>query len=604
MRGDIAPSSYRLMKINGPGQMDLSAFSASTFLFVEKAIAMMSDSHYDIELVKKLDHIYVPERDLTTEEKLRAEKSFFKTPDSIKCQSVICDMVRAHLVEFISKDDENYPKVPVVIMRVFAVVKELKTATQTGLARPIENGNPVNNESSEQRQKFSLAGATQLLELLLSLDSEGMTAFHFDFCNYYFQLRNSRPDQHHFRVGDRLFRWLVVTMGWYKATFIAQALTLHMTLDGISCELLLPEHLSTLPSPPGIVRLKSGAAIVCIYDSVIIFDKVSTLKVHRTRVLANARAAHALLKYERIQPFGEAFVWCGFEFICRPSGVSWRVNPDTIANWNLVLESSLDATPRSLWRILGVLNFIFVILELPKRLLGPGRNMQGEIGLIQKEEWDSEDSRIYKIFPWAIQIFGKIKNDFRHRRTRKIPRTVLRFATDATLLRWGWYQLNEEGDIINEDGGDFPFVASIDVCEAYSAAQAIGKADELDSEAMLLLAGDNIPQMLAFDKGTSTAPLLYAEIVRAKVDTNPRVMVLIDVTTLENVADIKSRPDEIFSDEEIKLRKQLTSARTAAGLRAWLLCGSTFFSRTSSRSEEEISNVEDQVPPTDDMNEE
>ena len=589
LKGDIAPSSYKLMKIDRAGKMKTEVFSSSPFAFTRIAYQMLlHDPHYNIDDVAP-KYVFDPKL---------GKSGLDATPDSIKYERLVHEMKNKNLVQAIALESVI---APVVVLRLFAVVKETAFLGSPGLARPIENGRPV-KPKKDASSGFSLAGATQMLLLLLDLASEGMSAYHYDYSNYYFQIKNYRPRDHVFRIGNQLWEWLVTTMGWFKATFIAQALTIHMAVDGC---IDVAETFSSLTSPPGIIRLTNGGAIVCIYDSVVIFDKIRFLKHHQKRVVENSRKAYALLKYEIIQPLNESFVWCGFEFLPLPCGLSWRVNPETLVSWKVVFESVMDATPRTLWKILGLLSFIWVILELPKRLLGPGRHMQGNIGLVDAAGWDVVDNRISMIFAWAKTTFESVNNVFRHRRTRRIPRDVLRFAADATLVLWGWYQLDEEGSIIDECGGAFPQngeIWTIDECEAYAAAQAICKADEINPNALLILAGDNIPVEQAFDKGSSQKPQLYFQIQRARVDQNARVLLLADVTTDENVADIKTRPSEVYTFEEVALRKSQTSTRMSLALRHWLLHGSTFFSRHSERNVaiDDLSAVEDQEPPTDD----
>ena len=166
-------------------------------------------------------------------------------------------------------------------------------------------------------------------------------------------------------------------MGWDKATRIAQALTMFMVLRGAS----LPQGFKELRAPPGFLMYDSYL-VICIYDSVVIFDTAPKLILWKARIEHNRCSANAKFKYDTMQEMNVPFVFCGFELLISPNGLSWRAAPDLLATWTQILACALQPTPRTLWSLLGALTFIMTVLEIPPRFLGFARHLQSEMGLI------------------------------------------------------------------------------------------------------------------------------------------------------------------------------------------------------------------------------
>ena len=173
----------------------------------------------------------------------------------------------------------------------------------------------------------------------------------------------------------------------------------------------VPADFANLRAPPGYLMFESYL-IICIYDSVVIFDTPANLTLWKARIEHNRISAHATFKYDTMQPLDVPFTFCGFELLVTPNGLRWRVAPELLTTWEL-------PTPRTLWSLLGVLTFINTVLEVSPRFLGFARNLQSEMGLIADGHWDVVHEPIAPVFAECVQFFRKIKNVFRHSKSRK-----------------------------------------------------------------------------------------------------------------------------------------------------------------------------------------
>ena len=562
-KGSLAPSTYGLMSIENAGKLSISYFEKSRVCFVSQAITLLFSDHYN---VLDVNPTYIG-----------TKCAFEHTPDSKKYTKLVTHMLSKNLVERLKIDRlSNDDKI--VILRLFAVVKDPRLQ----IARPIENGRPI-KKHDPQLQPFSLAGATQMIELFHSFTSAGKNAYHFDLANYYFQVKNPAPQQHVFRVGNDLYCWKVLTMGWDRATRIAQSFTIDITTRGAR----LPADFNTRTAPPGSILFDSYL-LICVYDSVLILDKAKELLQWRKRIEENRKEAHALFKYEKLQPPGEAFVFCGLELKLTNLGLEWRVDPAIMSLWSQILSQKLPRTPKTLWRLMGFFQFVFTILGLPRVWLGPARKAQSKIGLVQQEEWNCVHPEVEPAVHVLMDVFRRVDNSFfRHKRSRKRSSAILRFATDATLSHWGWYLLNEHGDVLAEDGGARVFPC-IDEGEAYAVAQALLHARMLDPDGhfVVIIGGDNIPVEKAFYKGSSKSDPVYNEIVRSDVSKMSAVIVYADICSDDNFADIKSRPDKYYAPEEIAWRRSATLCRIEGAWLNWIRTGCAYTARTVGFDEE------------------
>lgn len=564
-KGDLAPSHYKLMKCTNVAKINLEFFRKSKLSFVGSALGLLSAPHFDtaklgVQHKVDLTNLSVAERMA----KLRG------TVDSSSYANLTGEMTRVGLIREIDITESALKEI--IILKMFAVVKDV---SQT-LARPIENGRPVRTEGKE---KFTLAGATQITKILRETRSEGMSAFHFDLDNCYFQYRNDFPMMHGFRCGDAIFTWQVLTMGWDYATRICQSLTMDITLRGA---LGVPTEITSSAIPPGVVHLENGCKVFCVYDSVLVLDRMQALSKWSTRVEENRREAHASFKYAMVQPFNTFFEYCGFEMFVSLDGIQWRIAKTTLDPWLERTTCALECTRRSLWRLLGFLTFAYTVLGVSSRLLGGGRHIQANCGLVTDAEWDIVDDTLEECISDLTRQIRNIKNVRQHYDPRKRCRNddprILRVVSDASKQKWCFYVVDHSGQII--DQGEGPASGDIAESEAIGVAEGILRIRRLvGNNSVIVLAGDNISVMRGFAKGYAASKNIHAQIVRSKIAEIEGVVIVVDVSTDDNLADIGTRPDRVYSGEEEEFRRRRTIERMEAGLELWILHGTVFVSR-------------------------
>ena len=138
----------------------------------------------------------------------------------------------------------------------------------------------------------------------------GMVALHGDLSNYYFQIPipQSQYHNHCFLVNKELYAWKVLTMGFFKATSIAEALCIHLVLSGG------PES-EFSDSPNGLIHLSTGGLVVVIYDSFLLIERPSIVAEYKKRIVENCTIAKAKLKYIQVSNLEEPFEYCGFTLV-------------------------------------------------------------------------------------------------------------------------------------------------------------------------------------------------------------------------------------------------------------------------------------------------
>lgn len=570
-----------LMDIKNPGGISLDFFeNLRVIRFVDIALNLLNESHYDIT---QLEPAFVAT--LGNLEHTPNSKKYTKLAGQLLAHNLIARVCTCTCPCTCPHEFRLKPNEPFAVLSLFAVVKEVSGSKIT--ARPIENGRPLTRGTKAQQlheelQDFHLCGAPQIVEVLRMVKA-GMSAYHLDFANYYFQFANKRPMQHIFRIGGELFCWLVLTMGWTAATRIAQACTAAIVLRGwLLTQDKMPALIDQVIVPD--VIFVDSTIIVIIYDSVLIFDYMARLPIWQAQIRESSRQANAKLKYDTIEPVPSQFEFCGFEIRTTLHGVEWRIAPELVQSWKeLAPLLSASPTPRTLWKVAGYLQFAFTVLELPARPLGPIRRVQSLLGLVAEQGWDTTNAEVAQVLPYAAQRCLTVGNAFRHGRTRKRQRsrTTLYFACDATPAHWGWYRLDEHGKILGQDSGPRAF-QSIDEGEACAMCEALLEATRIDPSgtAIWVIVADNTSVSRAFTKASSAADSIYNEIKRCNAAELAAVFIIADIRSDGNLADVISRPNESFSSEEIANRTAETVDAMSRAIDQWERKGLFFVPRT------------------------
>jgi len=116
-----------------------------------------------------------------------------------------------------------------------------------------------------------------------------------------------------------------------------------------------------------------GGFIVLVYDSILI--ATSRPDDWKTRIERNfgPEKTNLKLKYISVEKYQESekqvatFAYCGFELSRNRHGINWRLEQKGVDIWKEVARSTLLATPRTVFRLLGILRFAAPILVWPQR---------------------------------------------------------------------------------------------------------------------------------------------------------------------------------------------------------------------------------------------
>ena len=124
---------------------------------------------------------------------------------------------------------------------------------------------------------------------------------------------------------------------------------------------------------------------------------------------------------------------------------------------------------------------------------------------------------------------------------------------DATLLLLSVVILDVDGKILEwPEATAAPTGASIEECEAAVMSSGLNR-----SGSIIVIGGDNTGASRSFWKGYSLAASIQRWI--DKEEEKARFAIFVDVPSVDNIADVKTRPDLGWTAQEIK-RRRLASA--------------------------------------------
>lgn len=576
-KGDLAPPHLPLMSINNPGGISLNFFAESPFSFTRSALADLHGNHYE-----DAPEQHILRRSSATDPWIIDSTTI---PTSDRYAKLIPSLLAAKVISPLSHLQgiaDTSGILDLVVLRLFAVVKDLPP---TATCRPIENGRPV--RSPYYRSNFSLPGGKKLTQIFLMTDTRSWTALHGDLQNYYFQIPLSAKGsfQHAFVADQRIYLWLVLTMGWYKATRIAESFCIDLCLRNCT------DLLDNISAPDGLIIFKNQQGLlVVIYDSFLVLGPPRICARIKPNIEENCRSANVKIKYLNLAGLGEAFEFCGFELTPHREGILWRIAPSTVNAWVSQMTNPIPPTLRSLWSLGGILTFAHTVRVKDRQELYKFRQLQADSGLIEQDLWDVENRSLEHLLVEMISTVRKLEAENTTLLSKSLfmrdHRKVIYAAFDATPLRWAFsvFHKNLVGTLQPEDhSGVFPEEKVICAAECFAAVECIQHVLNIaHGSFILILVGDNQTTLRALAKRASGSPDIQAELARSgleHVDHDKRTIVCTDIDTSSNYADLGTRPDNPTSESEISKRYSDTCTRFLESVEIYRATRQTYISR-------------------------
>lgn len=389
------------------------------------------------------------------------------------------------------------------------------------------------------------------------------------------------------RLGSRIFELKVVPMGWNLSCFIAQSIAWAILAFRKTGEdsLGLPS-LTELEAPPAMVLLeRNKGAIFLLYDSFLIIADPDTAKAWQQRILRNCAedAFNVKLKYITLEPSDSCnFVFAGMEISKDRNGIYWRPDQKVLAQWRELATESLKSTPRTLWKLLGYVRFAANIVNTPRRKLGRYSKTQSQCGLVN--DFDEVRNELKETivalqnFTRSTDLQNKCHAKSHIKRDRDDP---LFLVVDATPERWVvsvWRDRAYGGNIFEDVANSaLPTGTKIDEAEAIPLAFAITWGRQFSNT--LIIGSDNTGVGLAFHKGFSHAPEVDREIAHARICELDETIILVDIPTDENFADIGTRPGVVHTESEFSQRTLDSKHRLDEAYKKWKAECRFYFSR-------------------------
>ncbi len=147
---------------------------------------------------------------------------------------------------------------------------------------------------------------------------------------------------------------------------------------------------------------------------------------------------------------------------------------------------------------------------------------------------------------------------------------------DATLQLHSMTEFSWDGRIISDQAFGFAGpIAHIDEGEVIAMQAALNSCR--GSDGVLVVGGDNVSASLAMWKGYSTSESMHRHLRPFS-----GVLIVVDIPTDDNFADISTRPEKSYTSAEVAHRQTSSVARLKAAFVYWrdTWRGSTYFPRT------------------------
>lgn len=476
---------------------------------------------------------------------------------------------------------------------------------------------PVFDKACAPHPLLPIASQTDVIRVLVQTPKPFFVVA--DFKNWFYQMAIPGFLARCLRICCSAFPGLVLflrvlPMGWSWSCNLAQAWAWAVVLFMESGEDDLGiDHavIRNCVTPPKSVLLRSGGCIMLIYDTVLVVAMSDKEAIDwRERIERNCGLAKVILKYlsipNDVTPSGFTcmtqpgkLVFDGVHIKVDRNGPSWQLDPETATAWNSFAAARARWTPRTLWRALGFLRFAFSIQGRPVRLIGRAVRVQVEVASQIPVVWDTERADLQGPIELLQRIIISLGNPWRHAKSHlvgyKRPRegaSVGFLCVDATPRAWAFAQIDVcEARIVGAPHRDsFACETPIDIAEASVMRKGIEFAQAKKEIRVWFVAGDNTAASRAFLKGYSPSGM-DAEIVASGVCEWDGELIIVDIPTDENYADIDSRPDEKSSPENERYRRHATWRRLQSAMEAWKKWPAAYFGRSSFEYDENEQSI-------------
>ena len=446
------------------------------------------------------------------------------------------------------------------VARYSAVLKDIEPPG----ARSIFDLRWTNEHAFPVDAQFTLLGVGAFIDVLRSLgdiSAKGWRILHGDVKNCYHQMPIGLGLSLAccLRLGDAAFRPTVVPMGFGKACFSAQTLMWEVLLHkGPEGDLGVPEELKNMTHVPGHIMLRGGGVIVLVYDSILLIAPKATVDEFEKRIKRNTAEINVVMKYITVEGATADFVFCGLRLIQDRNGLSWTLPAAKVAEWKLVVGNTLECTPRSIFALAGMLRFAAPILGWERQRLGRVSKLQSSLGNVSdwKKPCDGNGPREglerMREMIMALPEDDSQKQHMKSHIPKRGREEPMFFAVDATLTHWSVCQMSQ-GQIVWQEQGIFVKEARIGVQESLVFAMAVRRA-KIRDVTHAVIATDNTEAGRGFARGHGVddidgivAGALYESAI-----------IVADIGTDYNIADVGTRPDVSFSKENIALRTKRT----------------------------------------------
>ena len=349
---------------------------------------------------------------------------------------------------------------------------------------------------------------------------------------------------------------LVLPMGWSWSCYLAQSLTWGVILRVMpnDVDLDVPENVNDLKIPPGHMTMKDGTTIFVIYDTILVvaISEVRT-KAWGERIGRNSRLAQLDLKYEKLTStvdFG------GIQLQSGDDGTTWSVIPATVSSWKEWASSKKTSTAETLWKAMGFLRFVSPIVDLMPATLGELTEIQSVTAssapLMCRLDYRKPRECLQPFIDKACALIKNIDYKPRHWKSHLLGMgRVWSAASDATTTC--------EAFVIF-DGPPPQVIDNLEsneimVREAGALADCIKRWVKISAaNDILIVLCDNQPVLRSFARGWTNCSEMKTIVSDLRSILVARRIVIVDIDTNENYADIFSRPGEFFSEEERAFR--------------------------------------------------
>lgn len=432
----------------------------------------------------------------------------------------------------------------------------LKQTTPTLMSRAIFDLRRTNERASLRSVRFGVHTGGRLVSLLRTIGnarSKKFMCLHADVRNCYYQIPIGDELAHACAVmiGDSVYVPSVLPMGYTKACGISQALiwdiVLHEESEG---SLGVSEEDALLKWAPPFIALEGGGFIVLVYDSIFIITFEADIPLWKMRLERNFKEANVELKYLTVEPSKCDFVFCGVRIKIDDAGLWWSVDSSGVSDWKVVAATLSRRTPRNMYTLIGILRFVADILVHPRRRMAKYALMQRALGHISN--WDEEIVAGECIAELISDVMNITDTEWKHHLSHvQRASKILWLMADATETLFAVWRMSG-GQVVHRLNGKLPRKMRIGDAELLALREALQWASDMMADAVVV-GCDNVEAGRAVDNGYGDGKEI--ENILSQIDFEG-VIVIADTESKNNISDVGTRPDQRYSESDLKFRTE------------------------------------------------